>query len=107
LAASALGGVRGFRGGLSQQSVGNSTNQTGFRSSGIHFSRKTLIGTGLELEGYRPANSIRRAKRRKTMFGSNLNRHLIALFGAFLMSTVAVSAAVGPIEVQTPVSLNA
>jgi hypothetical protein len=42
------------------------------------------------------------------MFGSNINRHLIALFGAFLMSTVAVSAAVGPIDVPTQsVSLNA
>ena len=37
------------------------------------------------------------------MFGSNINRHLIALFGAFLMSTVAVSAAVGPIDVPTQV----
>jgi hypothetical protein len=41
------------------------------------------------------------------MFGSNLNRHLIALFGAFLMSAVAVSAAVGPIDVPTSVSIHA
>lgn len=30
------------------------------------------------------------------MFGSNLQRHLVAAFAAVLMSTVAVSAAVGP-----------
>jgi hypothetical protein len=41
------------------------------------------------------------------MLGSNINRHLIALFGAFLMSTVAVSAAVGPIDVPTSVRVNA
>jgi hypothetical protein len=42
------------------------------------------------------------------MFRSNINQHLIALFGAFLMSTVAVSAAVGPVQVPTQsVSVNA
>ena len=42
------------------------------------------------------------------MFRSNVNHHLIALFGAFLMSAVAVSAAVGPIEVPTQsASVNA
>ena len=42
------------------------------------------------------------------MFGSNINRHLIALFGAFLMSAVAVGAAVGPIDVPTQaVTVNA
>ena len=30
------------------------------------------------------------------MFGSNLHRQLVAVFGALLMSTVAVGAAVGP-----------
>ena len=35
-------------------------------------------------------------KGRMTMFGSNLQRHLVAAFAAVLMSTVAVSAAVGP-----------
>ena len=30
------------------------------------------------------------------MFGSNLQRHLIAVFAAVLMSTVAVGAAIGP-----------
>ena len=30
------------------------------------------------------------------MFGSNLQRHLIAAFAAVLMSTVAVGAAIGP-----------
>ncbi len=30
------------------------------------------------------------------MFGSNLQRHLIAAFAAVLMSTIAVGAAVGP-----------
>ena len=35
------------------------------------------------------------------MFGSNTGRHLIALFGAILMSTVAVGSAVAPAAVQT------
>lgn len=30
------------------------------------------------------------------MFGSNLQRHLIAAFAAVLMSTIAVGTAVGP-----------
>ncbi len=30
------------------------------------------------------------------MFGSNLQRHLVAAFAAVLMSTVAIGAAVGP-----------
>jgi hypothetical protein len=30
------------------------------------------------------------------MFGSNLQRHLVAAFAAVLMSTVAVGAAIGP-----------
>jgi hypothetical protein len=30
------------------------------------------------------------------MFGSNLQRHLVAAFAAVLMSTIAVGAAVGP-----------
>ena len=30
------------------------------------------------------------------MFGSNLQRHLIAAFAAVLVSTVAVGAAIGP-----------
>ena len=33
------------------------------------------------------------------MFGSNVQRHLVALFGALLMSTVAVGAAVAPASV--------
>jgi len=37
------------------------------------------------------------------MFGSNTGRHLIALFGAILMSTVAVASAVAPAAVQGPV----
>ena len=37
------------------------------------------------------------------MFGSNTGRHLIALFGAILMSTVAVGSAVAPASVQSPV----
>ena len=36
------------------------------------------------------------------MFGSNTGRHLIALFGAILMSTVAVGTAVAPAAVQGP-----
>ena len=38
-------------------------------------------------------------KGRMTMFGSNLQRHLIAAFAAVLMSTVAVGAAIGPAAV--------
>lgn len=38
------------------------------------------------------------------MFGSKFNSHLIAAAAAFLMSTVAVSAAVGPASVSTPVA---
>ena len=42
------------------------------------------------------------------MFGSNVGRHLIALFGAILMSTVAVGSAVAPASVQTTaVAVNA
>jgi hypothetical protein len=42
------------------------------------------------------------------MFGSNVGRHLIALFGAILMSSVAVGSAVAPASVQSPaVSVNA
>ena len=36
------------------------------------------------------------------MFGSNVQRHLVALFGALLMSTVAVGAAVAPAQVSSP-----
>jgi hypothetical protein len=35
-------------------------------------------------------------KGRLKMFGSNLQRHLVAAFAAVLMSTVAIGAAVGP-----------
>ena len=35
------------------------------------------------------------------MFGSNVQRHLVALFGALLMSTVAVGAAVAPASIET------
>ncbi|MCY7279616.1 MAG: hypothetical protein LH610_01725 [Sphingomonas bacterium] len=35
-------------------------------------------------------------KGRVKMFGSNLQRHLVAAFAAVLMSTVAVGAAIGP-----------
>lgn len=42
------------------------------------------------------------------MLGSNTGRHLIALFGAILMSTVAIGSAVAPASVQSPVvSLHA
>lgn len=42
------------------------------------------------------------------MFGSNMGRHLIALFGAILMSTVAVGTAVAPAQISSPtVSVNA
>ena len=42
------------------------------------------------------------------MFGSNTSRHLIALLGAILMSTVAVGSAVAPASVQSPaVTVNA
>lgn len=42
------------------------------------------------------------------MFGSNVQRHLAALFGALLMSTVAVGSAVAPASVATQaVSVNA
>ena len=42
------------------------------------------------------------------MFGSNTGRHLIALFGAILMSTVAVGSAVAPASVSSStVSVNA
>jgi hypothetical protein len=35
------------------------------------------------------------------MFGSDTGRHLVALFGAILMSLVAVGSAVAPAAVQT------
>ena len=42
------------------------------------------------------------------MFGSNMHRQLLAAFAALLMSTVAVSAAVGPASAPSPVvALNA
>ena len=42
------------------------------------------------------------------MFGSNFQRQIIAVFGAILMSTVAVGAAVAPASVQSPaVAANA
>lgn len=42
------------------------------------------------------------------MFGSNVQRHLVALFGALLMSTVAVGSAVAPASVPTQAaSVNA
>jgi hypothetical protein len=37
------------------------------------------------------------------MFGSNIQRQLVAAVAALLMSTVAVSAAVGPASVSNPV----
>ena len=52
--------------------------------------------------------SIGGQKGRMTMFGSNTGRHLIALFGAIVMSTVAVGSAVAPASVQSPaVTVNA
>lgn len=43
------------------------------------------------------------------MFGSNVQRHLVAAFAALLMSTVAVGAAVGPAAhvVSQPVAVSA
>jgi hypothetical protein len=41
------------------------------------------------------------------MFGSTVQRHLVALFGALLMSTVAVGSAVAPAQVSSPVSIHA
>lgn len=42
------------------------------------------------------------------MFGSNVQRHLVAALAAVLMSTVAVGAAVAPASVQSPaVALHA
>jgi len=42
------------------------------------------------------------------MLGSNTGRHLIALLGAILMSTVAVGSAVAPAQTSSPtVSVNA
>ena len=42
------------------------------------------------------------------MFGSNVERHLIALIGTILMSTVAVGTAVAPAQVPAPsVTINA
>jgi len=42
------------------------------------------------------------------MFGSNVQRHLVAAFAALLMSTIAVGAAVAPAAVSAPsVSANA
>lgn len=38
------------------------------------------------------------------MFGSNTGRHLIALFGAILMSTVAVGSAVAPAQTSSLVA---
>ncbi|WP_275896711.1 hypothetical protein [Sphingomonas mesophila] len=38
------------------------------------------------------------------MFGSNLHRQLIAAVAALLVSTVAVSAAVGPASTPSPVA---
>jgi hypothetical protein len=47
-------------------------------------------------------------KGRMTMLGSNTGRHLVALLGAILMSTVAVGSAVAPASVQSPAaSINA
>ena len=37
------------------------------------------------------------------MFGLNFHRQLVAAFGALLMSTVAIGAAVGPASTPTPV----
>ena len=42
-------------------------------------------------------------KGRKIMFGSKFQSQLVAAFAALLMSTVAVSAAVGPASVSNPV----
>ena len=42
------------------------------------------------------------------MFGSNTSRHLVAVLGALLMSTVAIGSAVAPAAVQSPaVTANA
>ena len=42
------------------------------------------------------------------MFGSNVERHLIALIGAILMSTVDVGSAVAPAQTSAPaVTVNA
>ena len=40
------------------------------------------------------------------MFGSKFHSHLIAAAAALLMSTVAVSAAVGPAQVSTPAAAS-
>jgi len=42
------------------------------------------------------------------MFGSNFQRHLLVAFASLLMSTVAVGAAIGPVQFTSPtVSANA
>jgi hypothetical protein len=72
------------------------------------FGGKPGLARLLNWGGIGPPPGTGGQKGRKTMFRSNVNHHLIALFGAFLMSTVAVSAAVGPIAVPTQsVAVNA
>jgi hypothetical protein len=42
------------------------------------------------------------------MFGSDTGRHLVALFGAIMMSMVAIGSAVAPAQTSSPtVSVNA
>ena len=66
------------------------------------FGGKPGLARLLKCLEHRPAIKTRRAKGRKTMFGSNVQRHLVALFGALLMSTVAVGSAVAPAQVSSP-----
>jgi hypothetical protein len=85
--------------------VGNSTNRDQFA---IIFGEKPGLARLLNWKGHGSPTRSGGQKGRKKMFRSNVNHHLIALFGAFLMSTVAVSAAAGPIEVPSQsVSVNA
>jgi hypothetical protein len=60
----------------------------------------------LKQTSHRTANSQRAKKGSFTMSGqSHLTRTLVAAFGALLMSTVAVGAAVGPAQaIASPVS---
>jgi hypothetical protein len=71
------------------------------------FRGKPGLARLLNWKAHGPPVGSRGQKGRKTMFGSTVQRHLAALFGALLMSTVAVGAAVAPAQVSSPVSINA
>jgi hypothetical protein len=79
--------------------VGNSANLIDLAILQHYFWRKCWIGTGHEMGGISQAVRAAGQKGRMKMSGLNFKRHLIAVVGSLMMSSIAVGAAIGPSQV--------